>query len=1044
MAVAQVDAASAEILSPRGPIGRIDQSAVLRCDVRHAEWITNIFDLCETYAAVDGALFGPGQSTQVPAASPFGVENQSGPTGTGSQDNAYRLSTEVRAGNTGVRIVSADSYVEGASTYATDVELRNRSSDSRTVRLYRTGVCYTRYPSNPYNWSYGGYDGDPVGPFCAASFGAMKTRLSSTAGVSSYFEGAASRLHAAVNAMQRLPNSCEYCEDPAAPANSFSQSAGLSWDVVLAPSSTAHISYATTLQAKPANPVPTTLRSDPENAVMGGSVTYTLSGGFRAPGIGAAPDRAVVRVPVDGAYVTGSGSGVLAAAPLRIGDLLVFTMQRGSEGSFKVRYSIPGQKTVDVGIDSETAIYSRHPDSSRVYVRDPNASQPPAAPVITNPGEGASVAPGALEVRWTEVPQATEYTVLLDDAVVGIAKTTSAEIDVDRGDHTLEVVASNTSGVGRSAIRRFAAIGANGSASGGNAGTGNATASAARTQWVDYAELANTYLPVFEVRNYNDYVDSDGKKRLGEKEEGFWPVSFETVFDLRDGSRRTCRRKGDACAAVSLSDLRTSAGKDEFLDFPAEQGRPDEQRAVFRRALKNMGPTQGTSVVYAYVGQGRANKGSISLQYWTFYAYNHLAKNGDHEGDWEHASVILRGTPDHRKRRIKNPRPVAVFYASHDEGKALDWGDDELDRIGDGGRCDGRPDRNPAASHRWACVYVAQGSHAAYWRPGKNARRGLPDDHLATRFDLRWHLHRALGVRGLVGKSWPCWKGRAGDETSWLQQRVRVNPPKMPLRQQDKYGPTDPCSGVRAAQSALSDARTDLEVVSGCDGWGVGGHSPGFTSVVLCDPGLLKAALDGSDPAETDLLSIVRPGTDDRALLVATDHRPTSSLSTASLRSRRPSSPLILVATLRRDGVLEDIKLGPISFTNLTHVHLERSSDGSVSAVDENGTVLASARPTLSPTGSSIVYRCRVTSVTARRRKGLLKVTWRTAGRSSAVRYLVEARAKTGRWRIVARASGGRARYKVSRRTSSLSAARVITVRDGVRIEGPSMVVRGG
>ena len=88
----------------------------------------------------------------------------------------------------------------------------------------------------------------------------------------------------------------------------------------------------------------------------------------------------------------------------------------------------------------------------------------------------------------------------------------------------------------------------------------------------------------------------------------------------------------------------------------------------------------------------------IDLQYWVWYPWNGYSPTlpaGNlwqvHEGDWEAVSVVLD----------RAGRPLVAGYSQHSEGKRRDWA-----KVSKRGQ---RP-----------LVYVAHGSHANYFGPGKH------------------------------------------------------------------------------------------------------------------------------------------------------------------------------------------------------------------------------------------------------------------------------------------------------------------------------------
>jgi hypothetical protein len=101
------------------------------------------------------------------------------------------------------------------------------------------------------------------------------------------------------------------------------------------------------------------------------------------------------------------------------------------------------------------------------------------------------------------------------------------------------------------------------------------------------------------------------------------------------------------------------------------------------------------AVVY---GAAFRRRNRIDLQYWVWYPWNGYSPTvpaGDlwqvHEGDWEAVSVIVDVAG----------KPLVAGYSQHGEGERRDWA-----KVAKRGQ---RP-----------LVYVALGSHANYFRPGKH------------------------------------------------------------------------------------------------------------------------------------------------------------------------------------------------------------------------------------------------------------------------------------------------------------------------------------
>lgn len=98
---------------------------------------------CGTLISVNGALFGPASIPAGGSASPktaFTPVSQT-LTGSGTESDAWQITTVVDAG-AAARVTEVDRYVAGDVSYQTDVTVRNVSSGSSNVRLYRAADCY--------------------------------------------------------------------------------------------------------------------------------------------------------------------------------------------------------------------------------------------------------------------------------------------------------------------------------------------------------------------------------------------------------------------------------------------------------------------------------------------------------------------------------------------------------------------------------------------------------------------------------------------------------------------------------------------------------------------------------------------------------------------------------------------------------------------------------------------------------------------------------------------------------------------------------------
>jgi hypothetical protein len=153
--------------------------------------------------------------------------------------------------------------------------------------------------------------------------------------------------------------------------------------------------------------------------------------------------------------------------------------------------------------------------------------------------------------------------------------------------------------------------------------------------------------------------------------------------------------------------------------------------------------------------------GRIWLQYWFWYFYNdyNLALGkGRHEGDWEMIQLRLHdGTPD-----------VAV-YAQHRRAEKRPW--PEVEKLADGGDT--------------PVVYVARGSHAAYFEAGFHETEAWYDLADGKRATPRLELE----IVAETDPAWIAWPGRWGDTRPRAGSRVDQPSPVAPCSHDVWYDP---------------------------------------------------------------------------------------------------------------------------------------------------------------------------------------------------------------------------------------------------------------
>jgi len=178
--------------------------------------------------------------------------------------------------------------------------------------------------------------------------------------------------------------------------------------------------------------------------------------------------------------------------------------------------------------------------------------------------------------------------------------------------------------------------------------------------------------------------------------------------------------------------------------------------------------------------------GDLWLQYWFFYFFNDynligsVIKAGLHEGDWEMIQI-----------RLRDERPDHAVYAQHGKSSSRDWR--QVDVV-------------PGAER--PIVYVARGSHAAYFEPGAHwtghwfdradAKRKSRDQRLEIVVDdaPEWRWMRWPGA-------WGDTKRRGGnpldaDSPNSPGCRPRWEDPLVMLEKEQRAPATAPASRVSA------------------------------------------------------------------------------------------------------------------------------------------------------------------------------------------------------------------------------------------------------
>lgn len=138
------------------------------------------------------------------------------------------------------------------------------------------------------------------------------------------------------------------------------------------------------------------------------------------------------------------------------------------------------------------------------------------------------------------------------------------------------------------------------------------------------------------------------------------------------------------------------------------------------------------------------------LQYWAFYLHNPqdrgILRTGRHEGDWELVQIGLG----------VDARPEHAVYAQHANAERCAW--EDVRRSGE------RP-----------LVYVANGSHAAFFRPGTHRGRIFPDPVDEAGGDGRVLRPRVVDI-GSAAPAWVAWPGRWGASRGGIVPGEQASP----------------------------------------------------------------------------------------------------------------------------------------------------------------------------------------------------------------------------------------------------------------------------
>ena len=278
-ALAVAGPASAAEITSAGPLERIIISPDLNCQVKHSSDAALSFyggdtGACGTFVVSGETLYGPSSCPACGNASPrtaYTPVSQSGPTGTGTAGNPYKIVTVVRLGTSGLSLEETDTYVVGDEAYRTDARVIN-GGGSAASGLPRAGDCYLQSS----DFGFGRVDGEAIScvgddPAQAGNAGTrIEQFLPVTAG-SSFYESGYSTVWARIGARSAFADSCERCAD------FVDNGAGLSWPLAVAAGGSSTYSGFITFSPLGREPLSTTKTADSSSAAAGGNDGYTIT-----------------------------------------------------------------------------------------------------------------------------------------------------------------------------------------------------------------------------------------------------------------------------------------------------------------------------------------------------------------------------------------------------------------------------------------------------------------------------------------------------------------------------------------------------------------------------------------------------------------------------------------------------------------------------------------------------------------------------------------------------------------------------------------------
>lgn len=296
---------------------------------------------CATLVATPDTLYGPayipagGNAQPLTAWTPV---SQTGPTGSGTPADPFRITTVVTGGT--LRVTEVDSYVVGQESYRTDVTVANEGADPVDAIVYRAGDCFLQNS----DYGYGLLENGAATCLAANPDGTKGDRIEEFAPITSpsnAYHAGYWEVWTHIGTRQPFPDTCR-CDEY------IDNGAGNSWSRTIAAGESVTVSGLVTFSPGGSRPLVITKTGDHETVDAGRATGYTIA--IANPNV---RDVTLTSLhddlPPGFSYISGSTSGLTDADPAIAGQRITWAGPLVIPGSttailhFEVRVAtVPG------------------------------------------------------------------------------------------------------------------------------------------------------------------------------------------------------------------------------------------------------------------------------------------------------------------------------------------------------------------------------------------------------------------------------------------------------------------------------------------------------------------------------------------------------------------------------------------------------------------------------------------------------------------------------------------------------------------------------